>query len=210
MARGTRRHPMRFVHGLTAAVAAAALAFAVPRTLRADPEKPAPEEKETAKTPEEAWTQFQKAIAKPDKERIWALLGKESRAVLEKEIGAVMKAAEGEQKAEIAEEIGVTEEEFEKMTDKDLVIAMVLSAAKKDQNDIQNMKVTDIKIDGDKASAMRDESGKGIKEDARKAFFIKEDGEWKLDVKREMSDADGEAPPPPTMEPDEEDGEDDK
>ncbi len=200
---------MRFVHRLTAAIAAAALAFAVPGTLSAEPDKPAPEEKETAKSPDEAWTQFQKAIAKPDKERIWALLGKESRTVLEQEIGAVMKAAEGEHKEEIAEEIGVTVEEFEKMTSKDLVIAMLLSAAKKDQNDIQKMKVTEVKIDGDKASAMRDESGDGNKEDAKKAFFIKEDGEWKLDVKREMSDADGEAPPP-TMEPDEEDGEDDK
>jgi hypothetical protein len=56
---------------------------------------------------------------------------------------------------------------------------------------------------------MRDESGEGAKEDAKKAFFIKEDGEWKLDVKREMSDADGETPPP-TMEPDEEDGEDEE
>lgn len=194
---------MRFVHRLTAAVAAAAFALAVPRVVLADPEKPAPEEKETAKTPEEAWTQFQKAITKPDKERLWALLGKDSRKVLEDEIGSMMKAAGGEHKDEIAKELGVTVEEFDKMSEKDLAVAMLVASAKKEENDIQKMKVFEIKVDGDKAAGLRDEKGEGNKDEAKKAFFIKEDGEWKLDIKREMAgDDEGGGD-----EPDEEDGE---
>lgn len=197
---------MRVLARWTAAAAVAALALAVPAALSADEEKPKPEEKETAKTPEEAWTQFQKAIGKGDKERLWALLGKESRKVLEDEIGAMMKAADGEHKAEIAKELGVSEEEFDKMSEKDLAVAMLLSMAKKEDNDIQKMKVSDVKVDGDKASGLRDEKGDGNKDEAKKAFFIKEDGEWKLDLKREMSE-EGHDPEPPVIEEDEEEKE---
>ncbi|MEK7468246.1 MAG: hypothetical protein AAB074_12605 [Planctomycetota bacterium] len=178
---------------MIAAMIAAALAFLAPAGVMAEPEKP-PADKEVAETPGNAWTQFQKAVEAKDRERIWALLSKDSRALLETELGAKLKSAEGDSRKQLAEEIGVTVEEFAKMSEKDLVLAMVIASATKDKDSILKMKVTDIKIDGDKAEGKRDEKGEGKEEDMGPAYFLKEDGEWKLDMKREMEENESEEP----------------
>jgi len=171
-----------------------ALAFALlfPAVLQAEPDKSPPEDKPVAKTPEDAWTQFQKAIEKKERERIWSLVSRASRELLEKEIGAKMKALEGTALAEMAEEIGLTPEEFAKLSEKDLVITRILSAAAKDKNSLLKMKLQNVKVDGDKAEGERDETGEGKKEDMGPAYFLKEDGEWKLDLKRELEEKESE------------------
>jgi hypothetical protein len=192
---------MNRVASAGAALLASLLILASPGMLRADPEKPPAEEKSVAKTPEEAWSQFQKAIGGKDKDRIWSLLSKDSRESLEKEIGGKLKSAEGTERAEMAKELGVTEEAFAKMSEKELVLAMILQAASASENDLVKLKVKDIKVDGDKAEGNRDVSADEKTEETTKAYFLKEDGEWKIDIKREMEearkDSEKEEPPPP-------------
>lgn len=179
-----------------------ALAVLLPASLPAEPDKPQPEDRPVAATPEEAWTQFQKAVESKDRERIWSLLSKDSREMLEKEIGSEMKGLEGKEAEEMAEEFGITVEEYSKMSEKDLILTRILVSAARDKNTLLKMKMQDIKVDGDKAEGRRDESGDG--KDLRPAYFLKEDGEWKLDAKREMERKEEPPPDDAPQEPEEE------
>jgi hypothetical protein len=154
-------------------------------------------EPETAKTPEDAWSQFQQAIGRKDKDRIWALLSKASREALEKELGARLKLTDPRERKEMAEELGITVEEYDKLTERELVLVMVLKSAEDPANDLLKVKVKDIKIDGDAAAGKRQASADEKDEETTDAFFLKEDGEWKLDIKRELEAQKEEAAPPP-------------
>jgi hypothetical protein len=173
--------------------------FALACAAFADPDKPAPE-KQVAKTPEEAAKQFETALKQKDKARTWELMSADSRKILEEQVGDKMKSAEGEERTELAEELGVSEEDYAKLSSRDLVISM-LFARYTAQNAKQEMKlaITDVKVDGDKAEAKTTFG----QEEPSTSHFVKEDGEWKFDVKRDMDDA-GRKPPPPDQPPDKE------
>jgi len=165
-------------------------------------------EKETAKTPEEAFTQLKKAVEKKDGERFWALLSKDSQKILE-QMGEGLKTLEGESRDEAAKELGIKPEDMAQMSAKDLTLAKLFSDSNAEERaEIQEMEIKDIAIDEDKAEGTRVQEGKDVKE---RAFFIKEDGEWKLDVARELKAGSDEDPPePPPVEPPKEPGDDKK
>ncbi|MCE9584989.1 MAG: hypothetical protein K8T20_21060 [Planctomycetes bacterium] len=174
------------------AAMAAAFALLAPVAGFAEPEPPAPAKKEVAATPEDAAKQFEAALKGKNRARAWELIGSESRKVLEEKIGEAMKAAEGEERTELAEELGVSEADYATMSAKDLVLA-TLFAKFSAQNSKKEMSLTikDVKVEGGKAEA---KTAFGDEEPTT-SHFIKEDGEWKFDVKRDMDES-GKAPPP--------------
>ena len=104
-------------------------------------------------------------------------------------MAAMMSESSEEEKAEMAEKLGITLDELAKLSPKDLMLG-VLFAEDNAENieEIQKSELSDVKEDGDKAAATRIEK-KGEKDEKKeRAFFIKEDGEWKLDLAREMKE----------------------
>lgn len=183
---------------------AAAFALLAPLAAFAEPEPPKPAEKEVARTPEDAAKQFEAALKSKNRARAWELIGSESRKILEEKIGQTMKDAEGEERKEMAEELGVTEADYSSMSAKDLVLATIFAkfSAQNSKKEV-SLTIKDVTIDGAKAEA---KTAFGDEEPTT-SHFIKEDGEWKFDVKRDMDES-GKAPPPDPEDedPDEGDG----
>lgn len=167
------------------AVLTAAVVFAVSPLRAEDEPKP---EKAVAKTPQEAFDQFKVAVKAKDKERFWTLLSKDSQKQVE-EMAAMMSEASEEEKADMAEKLGITLDELAKLSPKDLMLGVLFSEDNAENiEEIQKSELADVKEDGDKAAGTRVEK-KGEKDERKEnAFFIKEDGEWKLDLAREMKE----------------------
>lgn len=145
-----------------------------------------------AETPEAAFDAFKEAIRSKDAERFWTILSAASRKVLE-EMGEQLKEEDESELAAIAKEAGVTLEDFLKLSAREVITKLVF-AKENDENGkkIEEMKLSDVKVDGDAATATRMEG-----EAKKNAFFIREDGEWKIDVARELLEEKKESEPPP-------------
>ncbi|MBI2920672.1 MAG: hypothetical protein HYY18_06260 [Planctomycetes bacterium] len=175
-----------FRRGCGFAVLTVMVVLASAPPLRAEDEPK--EEKAVAKTPQEAFDQFKVAVKKKDKERFWTLLSKDSQKQVE-EMAAMMSEASEDEKSDMAEKLGITLDELAKLSPKDLMLAVLFAADNAENLDeIEKSELADVKEDGDKAAGTRIEN-KGDKEEKKeRAFFVKEDGEWKLDLAREMKE----------------------
>ncbi|NUN47584.1 MAG: hypothetical protein HUU15_01975 [Candidatus Brocadiae bacterium] len=165
-------------HALLRLTPALFLSFLLAVVLTAEEAPP-----ERAATPEEAWTQFKAAVLRADRVRTWSLLSAESRKEVEK-LGEAMSHLEGDERAERAEELGLSLDAYGRMSAKDLILAQLMASTRKDGGkELESIRIRDVAIDGDRAEGVRVEE-----ESERPAWFVKEEGEWKLDLARELSE----------------------
>jgi hypothetical protein len=154
-----------------------------------DPKPEGERRRPVADTPDAAWTQFKAAAKRKDKERFWELLSRASQEMLEK-MGDAMKKQENPEHDDLLEALGVSEEELEKMSAREVAVGMLLSRDREEQlADLERMTLKDVKVDGDRATGTRVD-GDGKEE---KAYFVKEGGEWKVDPAKEIEEDEKEA-----------------
>jgi hypothetical protein len=138
---------------------------------------------EGAATPQECFDRFKKAVADRDGAGFWTLLSKGSREVFE-ELGRELLKSEGEDREELATRLGVTTDELAEMTPRDVVVGALLAESNKESlADLDAMKLKDVKVEGDRATAERTEKD----EKSEKAYFVREEGGWRLDLARELN-----------------------
>lgn len=131
-------------------------------------------------TPEKCMETYKAAAMKADGKGMWKCFSPATRKALVDRAAAELKEvlANAEAKAEAAKDLGVKEEDFEKMTAEEFIIARLCSSLKESKEDIEKTKFEIKKKDDERAVVVVDEG----KEHKENLVLLKKDGEWGIDM----------------------------
>jgi hypothetical protein len=131
-------------------------------------------------TPEKCMETYKAAAIKADGKGMWKCFSPATRKALVDRAAAELKEviANAEAKAEAAKDLGVKEEDFEKMTAEEFIIARLCSSLKDSKEDIEKTTFAVVKKEDERAVVSIDE-GKDHKENL---VLLKKDGEWGIDM----------------------------
>ncbi len=131
-------------------------------------------------TPEKCMETYKAAAIKADGKGMWRCFSPATRKALLDRAGAELKEvlANAEAKVEAAKDLGVKEEDLEKMTAEEFIIARLCSSLKESKDDIEKTTFAVVKKEDEKAVVAIDE-GKDHKENL---VLLKKDGEWGIDM----------------------------
>ncbi len=131
-------------------------------------------------TPEKCMEAYKASALKADGKGMWKCFSPATRKALAERAAAELKevVANAEMKAEAAKDLGVKEEDLEKMTAEEFIVARLASSLKENKEEIEKAKIEVTKKEDERAIASIDE-GKDHKE---QLVLLKKDGEWGIDM----------------------------
>jgi len=154
-------------------IIALALAIALPLSALAEEaaEKKAPE---PSKTPEDCYALACKALCDGDGDLYWFCLSKGTRKLMVDQA----EEAKKNHKKELAAALKIEVDALEKLEPREIALRQILGMMNDEYRKLlKDQKLTDVKIDGDKATATLE-----VGDDRMPIEFMKEDEGWRINV----------------------------